>query len=285
MPKIVNESAPVEPSATSALSRGIQVLQCFTTADQAISSNEIIERTGLPRPTVFRITATLRQLGLIHYDERRATFTLGVRMLALAAPVLSRLTLRKLARPSMQQLADHAKCEIILAIGTDRDLVVVESVQSPDSAIYRLDLGTRLSVAHSVTGRVYLLTAAAAQREAFLERMGASSGDMRAVLEAQLQATAHSLRKTGYAVDHSESLPEVHVVAVPLRRPIDAETVVVSCMVPVYAATAAHIHDVGLRLVNLASNLESSLGRLGETDYDDLVVHTRPGSLINQSGA
>ena len=54
----------------SALVRGISILQCFNNKRQELSGKELMDLTGLPKPTLFRLTETLCELGLLRYSER-----------------------------------------------------------------------------------------------------------------------------------------------------------------------------------------------------------------------
>ena len=44
----------------TALARGLEILRCFQAGDPALGNQDIAERTGLPKPTVSRLTHTLR---------------------------------------------------------------------------------------------------------------------------------------------------------------------------------------------------------------------------------
>lgn len=45
------------------LARGIELLRCFAAGDAMLSNAELAQRTGLPRPTISRLTYTLVALG------------------------------------------------------------------------------------------------------------------------------------------------------------------------------------------------------------------------------
>jgi len=45
------------------LARGLEVLRCFTPLEPLLGNKEISVRTGLPKPTVSRLTYTLTKLG------------------------------------------------------------------------------------------------------------------------------------------------------------------------------------------------------------------------------
>ena len=54
----------------TALARGLEVLRAFTPTEGLLGNGEIAERTGLPKPTVSRLTYTLTKLGYLAHVER-----------------------------------------------------------------------------------------------------------------------------------------------------------------------------------------------------------------------
>jgi DNA-binding IclR family transcriptional regulator len=54
----------------TALARGLEVLRACTPTEGLLGNGELVERTGLPKPTVSRLTHTLTKLGYLAYAER-----------------------------------------------------------------------------------------------------------------------------------------------------------------------------------------------------------------------
>jgi DNA-binding IclR family transcriptional regulator len=252
-----------EPKMT-ALSRGVQILRCFSTVSQELSSREIMARTGLPRATVFRLTRTLRQLGLLSYSDTRAVFTLSLSLLTMTAPVLARLTTRQIARPLMQSLADHTQGQVSMVIGEGLQMVVVEVAQGANASVFRMEIGTRMSLTRTVTGRTYLLSLPKAQQAAYLDDVVDGDAARRSRLEAKLAATAADLDAKGYAIDESEYVRGLFAVAAPSRVMIDAQRAVMSCSVPSFVVDEARLNDIGLRLNALIRNVEAAIGHIDE---------------------
>ncbi|WP_204280159.1 helix-turn-helix domain-containing protein, partial [Raoultella ornithinolytica] len=61
----------------SALVRGLQILRAFTPADVTLGNQELIERTGLPKATISRLTYTLVGLGYLIYDPLLGRYSIG----------------------------------------------------------------------------------------------------------------------------------------------------------------------------------------------------------------
>ena len=53
------------------------MLACFRSGDKALGNQEIARRTGLPKPTVSRLTFTLSSLGYLVYSSSLEKYALG----------------------------------------------------------------------------------------------------------------------------------------------------------------------------------------------------------------
>ncbi|HAW63043.1 MAG TPA: IclR family transcriptional regulator, partial [Pseudomonas sp.] len=49
----------------TALARGLELMRCFTPRDNVLGNQELARMTGLPKPTVTRLTNTLMRLGCL----------------------------------------------------------------------------------------------------------------------------------------------------------------------------------------------------------------------------
>ena len=61
------------PQFVSAAARCLTILRCFDYGDQYLGNREIALRTGLPKPTVSRLTFTLSRMGCLSYSPGRST--------------------------------------------------------------------------------------------------------------------------------------------------------------------------------------------------------------------
>ena len=90
-----------------ALARGLEVLRVFRAHDGLLGNTEIAERTGLPKPTVSRLTYTLTELGYLTHLPRFSKYQLAPAAMALGYTALAHIGIRHIARPYMQGLADR----------------------------------------------------------------------------------------------------------------------------------------------------------------------------------
>jgi DNA-binding IclR family transcriptional regulator len=73
------------------LARGMEVLRAFTAVDPVLGNREISDRTGLPKPTVSRLTYTLTLLGYLSRVEGLQKYRLGSGVLSLGYPLLANM--------------------------------------------------------------------------------------------------------------------------------------------------------------------------------------------------
>lgn len=261
----------------SALARGVRILQCFSMGASELSARELVERTGLPKPTALRLINTLCEFGLLRYSERISKYVLGAEMLSLAAPALGRMTIRQLARPMMQELADHCQGQVTLAVGYRLNLAYTEVIQGAGSAVYRSEIGTRLSLSRTASGRAYLWTVPAATREQYLQETLARDPAKGELLAQRLAQAQQELRDYGCTVSHGDMQREIHSVAIPLASPIDDEYWVFSCSIAVFNISGNQLtDDIAPRLMSLVRRVEAALGSAIGAAHD---METRPWSV------
>ena len=137
------------------LARGLEVLRCFTPLEPMLGNKEISVRTGLPKPTVSRLTYTLTKLGYLRHNMRLGKYQLGSAVLSIGYPLLASMSIRQIARPFMKQLADYVKGSVNMGIRDRLNMVYVESCRSGNLTTLP-DIGTSVPIAQSVIGRAFL---------------------------------------------------------------------------------------------------------------------------------
>ena len=245
----------------SALVRGVSILRCFSSKRQELSARELMELTGLPKPTLFRLTETLCELGLLRFSERLSKYVPALGLLQLSSPVLARMALRQFARPHMQALADLTEGQVQLAVGHRRELCLVELANGMGNTVFRPEVGVRMSLSRTATGRAYLLAMAEDERRAYVRDLQASDPQRASALEQRLADARDDLERHGFCRSHGDLHSEIESIAVPMSAPQDGELWVFAVSVPVYSPWCAKLEtDLGPRLRTLVRSVESVLG-------------------------
>jgi DNA-binding IclR family transcriptional regulator len=254
-----------EGRLVSALARGVAIVRCFTPARQELSARELTELTGLPKPTLFRLLETLCDLGVLRYSERVSCYVAGLGLLDASTAALSRMTIRQLARPLMEDLANHIGGQLQLVVGYRASLNYVELVQGAGSNVFRSEVGTKLSLSRTASGRAYLVTAPAREREIYLSELANNNPERHIWLLDRLDDARRDLAEHGFCRGHGDLHREMAVIAVPMaRRSEEDEAWIFSATVPVFSPQIKHlVDDVGPRLLTLVRSVAASLGSNG----------------------
>jgi DNA-binding IclR family transcriptional regulator len=249
----------------TALARGLEVLACYRHGDRVLGNQELSKRCGLAKSTVSRLTHTLTQLGYLIYVEDSAKYGLGTATLSLGSAMLSRLDIRKLAHPLMQQLAEFGQCMVSLGSRDRLSMIYIDAVRGSAAVTLSLDTGARIQIATSAMGRAYLTAIAQQERDAIMEsvRELADAGRWPDLQRGVAKALC-DIRELGVCSSFGEWQKDVNAIAVPVRPGGGLPPMAINCGAPAYMVSKEFLLDkVRPRLIALANELEASLGTAG----------------------
>ena len=245
----------------TALARGLDILRAFEPGSSLLGNQEIAERTGLPRPTVSRLTYTLTELGYLHYNQRLGKYHPAPGVLALGYACLAYYGVRQVARPLMQELADSTNASVALT-GRDRlNMIYLENCQGPGSLTVRLEVGSRIPLATTAAGRALLAVLPEGERGYLMEHIERKSGADWPAIRDGIEQAVRDYRMLGYTVSAGEWSDDVNAVGAPLTLP-DSTVVAFNCGGPSFHLSRERLHEeLGPRLKNLVRNVETMLVR------------------------
>lgn len=202
----------------TALARGLDVLRCFRRNEISLTNTDISERTGLPKPTVSRLTHTLCVLEYLVADPRTGSYRLGAGVLNLGFGVLAGMDVGERARELLRELRDGPNSYITAALGERfRDEVLYVAVhRSREDVALTMHVGSRLPLFRSAVGRAILVASPEDQRESWFEeaRVCDPEGDTRR-RDSFNQARAE-FEVQGYCSGYGDWRSDVNGIAVPV---------------------------------------------------------------------
>ena len=153
----MTEQAPDRKFANT-LARGLGVLRAFRASDNGLTHAEIAERTGLPKPTVSRLTYTLCELGYLAHGGRNERFRLGPSAVALGSVASLSIGFVDLASEAMQKLADQTGTLALIAVRDGERMLLAKTWRPKDKATIWLEPGHRIPIFGSSSGQAVLAT-------------------------------------------------------------------------------------------------------------------------------
>lgn len=252
-------SKPKEENGISALARGIRVLRAFRIGDHALTNSELAKRTNLPRPTISRITATLTELGCLHYLESIEAYKLGGSSIAIGQIALANFNMFQIARPMMQKLAEETGLTVAIGTLEKNRMVYMDACQGPALIAVQLKIGSRLPLFSSAMGRTYLASITPEERASLVQKYGAQDAEEREYSERAIERACVDLAKRGFCTVAGEWYPEINGLAAPIIT--NDGNFVLDCGGPAYVLPMNRMLDeVGPQLAETARKIAASMG-------------------------
>jgi DNA-binding IclR family transcriptional regulator len=246
----------------TALARGLEILRCFRPGEAYLTNSEMAKRTGMPKPTISRLTYTLTKLGYLNFSEEQGRYQLGAAVLALGHTLLANLDVRKLARPGMRDLAEYAQCSVALGIRDRLSMVYVEACRGSAAVTLRRDAGSRIPLATTAMGKAYLCGLPQDERDFLMDHIRLNEEGNWPKIKADIEQGFKDYQDRGFCLSSGLWDASISAVGVPLIDSDPAKTMAFNCGGPSFLLSQdLLINDLGPRLVQLVRNVEINMGR------------------------
>lgn len=152
----VAQEVATDRKFANTLARGLGVLRAFRASDNGLTHAEIAERTGLPKPTISRLTYTLCELGYLAQGGRNERFRLGPAAVALGSVASLSVSFVDLASETMQRLANQTGTLALIAVRDGGRMLLAKTWRPQGAATIWLEPGHRIPIFGSSSGQAVL---------------------------------------------------------------------------------------------------------------------------------
>jgi len=139
-----------------AVERTVDILDAFTLDQPAMTIEQIMRKTRLPRATVYRLLYTLERRGLIRYDRETLEYRLGFHFLQYSNIVASSLNLVKEAEEVLADIHVKTRQTVLMSVLEDGEMVYVFKREIPTGLKFSSSVGERRPLSYGALGRVLL---------------------------------------------------------------------------------------------------------------------------------
>jgi DNA-binding IclR family transcriptional regulator len=153
MSQLLTADAPVNQS----VERAVRLLGFFSPEEPELTLAQLTERLRTSKATTHRYTLALRRVGLLRFDNAAGVYSLGPRIVELAATALAGLRIISIAAPTMDRLVAELNETVVLSIWDGESPVVVRVADNTDRLVrIVVRTGARLPRATSAQGKIFL---------------------------------------------------------------------------------------------------------------------------------
>ncbi len=255
-------NAKADRHFVTALARGLDVLSAFRSRDRMLGNQELARRCGLPKSTISRLTYTLTKHGYLeHADDGSGNtgYRLGSAVMALGSAMLARMDMRQVARPLMQELADHSRAMVSLGMRDRLSMIYVENCRSESALTLSLDVGSRIPVATTAMGRAYLAQCGETERSDLMERIPEQDTQAWPRIQEGITRAIAEYRELGCCTSFGDWQKDVNAIAIAFRPPGGRSAMAINCGGPSFNLSPDFLlREVRPQMLALGARLQGS---------------------------
>lgn len=199
--------------------RALQILTCFSLTKPELTLTEICEITQLPKPTVFRLLASLMAAQFISRTSDQQRYTVGIKLFELGNIYLSNLSIERIAAPYMQKITQKHNIACNLAILDEGQVVYIASTNSSGPFHYASIIGYRHHIHCSALGKALVIDMPDQEILKILQEKGMPALSPHTITDHNLYLeNLKKAKEDGYTVDDQEGAVGIYCLGVPIRN-------------------------------------------------------------------
>ena len=202
-------------NGTQATVRAVAILKAFGPEPSQRTPQELSNRTGLNRSTVYRILNALEREELVASDGT-GHYHLGPELAILGGLALRQLDLRAVALPFLRDLAKCSGETVDLEVLRGARVIVVEELPGDYLLSTSSNVGTSWPAHCTSTGKLLLAALPPAELDALLTGGLHACGPRSITDAAALRDELSAVLARGYATSYEELEAHLHAVGAPI---------------------------------------------------------------------
>lgn len=215
--KVVNtdlKSGGLELNGDTPTMRLFALLEVIAAKDQRYALQDLVEETGLPKPTLHRMLQQLESAGLLRREGDSRLYGIGTRLRRLAENLLLNDSHHGARHAVLRHLVEEIgeSCNLTALAGSE--VVYLDRVETAAPLRFYLHPGSRVPVHCSASGKIFLAQMTPAQRRRLLANVPLEAYTPKTLTELeQIEREVQRVRKDGFALDDEEFLPGLLCIA------------------------------------------------------------------------
>ncbi|MDQ7820486.1 MAG: IclR family transcriptional regulator [Armatimonadota bacterium] len=250
-------------TGVKSIDRAWALLASLGEAGQPLTVRDLARRTGLPRPTVYRLVDALARHGAVVIQD--GTVAVGHRVLWLAGQRLAQLELRAAGRPYLMDLCRQVGETVHLGVLEQGHVVYIDKVEPPRPLRMASTIGAIMPAHSTALGKAMLAWSDPRAVREIVAQRGLPRRTPRTITTlARLQRELAAVRARGFAVDNVENEDGIRCVGAPIfdHRGRVAGAVSISGSVSTISLRRAR-EELGPRVRETAARISRVLGWSG----------------------
>ena len=202
----------------NSIQKAFLILESFTQETPKLKFKELLQKTKLPKATLFRYINTLKMLNYIVLEPEHNYYFPSPKVMSLGFTALSSMDLREIAAPFLKELSSLTMQNVNLGVLDRSEVVIIERIKKRHFFDLNINIGSRLNVFTTAIGRAIL---AFLSQEEFNAVLNEILKDDKAdkdidIKDMRLIKLIEEVRQKGYALNNEEFIKGLRAIAAPI---------------------------------------------------------------------
>jgi IclR family transcriptional regulator, pca regulon regulatory protein len=246
------------------LSKGINILQAFSTETPVLTLTDIAKKTGMNTTAVQRFTDTWMALGFLKRTEHKEFF-LGPKVLTLGYSFLNGSHLRRLTEVYLTEFASRINRNVNMGILDEEHVVYLFRKEAQTFMKYALGAGSIMPCYCTAMGKILLAGLSDERLKKILDKVEIRKVTKHTITDRKLLwQDLMETRKRGYSLCDRELSLALYSLAVPLLNGKNIVIAAANLSLSADEALGVFLQDMIAELIKAGRELSSYLGYEGE---------------------
>jgi DNA-binding IclR family transcriptional regulator len=248
-----------------ALERAIDVIDLLASHDRDLGFSEIMNTLNIPKPSLARILSVLAGRGLVAKTDEKGLYRLGMQLLYLGGRLESKLRLRSVARPHMEELAIITGKTIELST-LDRDqLILIDQIEGDEGVRLFTRIGSAYPYFHALgAGKIYLAHMEQSTRKEVLQKIGLPMITKYTITDGeQLERELSDIVENGFAIEDQELREGVKRSVAPIYNSHGKLAGCIGIASPIFSFAHEDKEELAGMVKRAAEKISAAMGAIG----------------------
>lgn len=238
--------------------KAFTLLELLANSDTPLGVTALADEADLGKSNVHRILQTLLGLGYVEQGEN-AQYQPSLKAWEMGCMIMSRVSLRDVARGSMQVLAELTKEAVHLSELHDGEVLYIDKIESSEPVRAYTQLGGRAPAYCTATGKAMLAFAADADIASALASASEHTPKTIASLD-RFEIEAEHIRANRYSLNRGEWRSDIIGLGAPIADQSGNVVAAIGLSAPASRVELSELETLAGRLIEYAESVSLSLG-------------------------
>lgn len=221
--------------------------------EQEMGISELSRLSGLHKATVFRMLATLEELGYVRKNANTERYSLSLKFLTISTTGLSNYSINKQLAPVLRELSEEFGETVHLVERSGDSVIYIDKYESERNSIRMVShIGMEQSMTTTAVGKALLAKEPEEKvHELWMRTEHPAKTEFTITEEARLLNELKQIRLLGYAVDNEENELGVRCVAAAVPDVFGEYRYAISLSAPVSRMDEQQVQKIAAKMAEL----------------------------------